>query len=71
MVGLGPDAEIGIERLLGLVIQWYAPLLVTFADDLAVPAALILGCSVTAAKVRAFRALKALRAALGDVKDLC
>ncbi|MGH7964920.1 MAG: RNA polymerase sigma factor [Candidatus Binatia bacterium] len=31
----------------------------------------ILGCSVTAAKVRAFRALKALRTALGDVKDLC
>jgi RNA polymerase sigma-70 factor (ECF subfamily) len=33
--------------------------------------AAILGCSVTAAKVRAFRALKALRAALGDMKDLC
>jgi len=33
--------------------------------------AAILGCSVTAAKVRAFRALKALRVALGDVKDLC
>ena len=33
--------------------------------------ATILGCSVTAAKVRAFRALKALRGALGDVKDLC
>jgi len=31
----------------------------------------ILGCSVSAAKVRAFRALKALRAALGDVKELC
>ncbi|MBI3800325.1 MAG: RNA polymerase sigma factor, partial [Deltaproteobacteria bacterium] len=33
--------------------------------------AAILGCSVTAAKVRAFRALKALRVALGNVKDLC
>jgi RNA polymerase sigma-70 factor (ECF subfamily) len=33
--------------------------------------AAILGCSVTAAKVRAFRALKALRAALGDVTDVC
>jgi RNA polymerase sigma-70 factor (ECF subfamily) len=33
--------------------------------------ATILGCSVTAAKVRAFRALKALRVALGGVKDLC
>src|SRR5262249_50999567 len=33
--------------------------------------AAILGCCVPAAKVRAFRALKALRAALGDVKDLC
>jgi RNA polymerase sigma-70 factor (ECF subfamily) len=33
--------------------------------------ATILGCSVTAAKVRAFRALKALRVALGDVQDLC
>lgn len=33
--------------------------------------AAILGCSATAAKVRAFRALKALRVALGDVKDLC
>jgi RNA polymerase sigma-70 factor (ECF subfamily) len=31
----------------------------------------ILGCSVSAAKVRAFRALKALRAVLGDVKELC
>jgi len=33
--------------------------------------AAILGCSVPAAKVRAFRALKALRAALGERKDLC
>jgi len=33
--------------------------------------AAVLGCSVTASKVRAFRALKALRVALGDVKDLC
>jgi RNA polymerase sigma-70 factor, ECF subfamily len=33
--------------------------------------AAILGCSVPAAKVRAFRALKALRVALGEVKDLC
>ena len=31
----------------------------------------ILGCSMTAAKVRAFRALKALRTALGDTQDLC
>ena len=31
----------------------------------------IIGCSVSAAKVRAFRALKALRAALGDMKELC
>jgi RNA polymerase sigma-70 factor (ECF subfamily) len=33
--------------------------------------ATIQGCSVTAAKVRAFRALKALRVALGDTGDLC
>ncbi len=33
--------------------------------------AAILGCSATAAKVRAFRALKALRAALRSEKDLC
>ena len=31
----------------------------------------ILGCSVSAAKVRAFRALKALRAALGNMEELC
>ncbi len=31
----------------------------------------ILGCSATAAKVRAFRALKVLRTALGDTQDLC
>jgi DNA-directed RNA polymerase specialized sigma24 family protein len=40
--------------------------------DLSFPEiAAVLGCSVTAAKVRAFRALKALRAAVGDMKDLC
>jgi RNA polymerase sigma-70 factor (ECF subfamily) len=60
------------QALLSLSLEQREVILLSKYAELSFPEiAAILGCSVTAAKVRAFRALKALRAALGDVKDLC
>jgi RNA polymerase sigma-70 factor, ECF subfamily len=60
------------QALLSLSLEQREVILLSKYEELSFPTiAAILGCSVTAAKVRAFRALKALRAALGDVKDLC
>ncbi len=60
------------QALLSLSLEQREVILLSKYEQLSFPEiAAILGCSVTAAKVRAFRALKALRAALGDVKDLC
>lgn len=60
------------QALSSLSLEQREVILLSKYAELSFPeTAAILGCSVTAAKVRAFRALKALRAALGDVKDLC
>jgi len=60
------------QALLSLSLEQREVILLSKYEELSFPEiAAILGCSVTAAKVRAFRALKALRVALGDVKDLC
>lgn len=60
------------QALFSLSLEQREVILLSKYEGLSFPEiATILGCSVTAAKVRAFRALKALRVALGDVKDLC
>src|SRR5712691_11722644 len=60
------------QALLSLSLEQREVILLSKYEELSFPEiAAILGCSVTADKVRAFRALKALRVALGDVKDLC
>jgi len=60
------------QALLSLSLEQREVILLSKYEELSFSEiAAILGCSVTAAKVRAFRALKALRVALGDVKDLC
>lgn len=60
------------QALLSLSPEQREVILLSKYAELSFPEiAAILGCSVPAAKVRAFRALKALRVALGDVKDLC
>lgn len=60
------------QGLLSLSLEQREVILLSKYEGLSFPEiATILGCSVTAAKVRAFRALKALRAVLRDVKDLC
>ena len=60
------------HALLSLSLEQREVILLSKYEDLSFSEiAAVLGCSVTAAKVRAFRALKALRAALGDVKDVC
>ncbi|MBI3801433.1 MAG: RNA polymerase sigma factor [Deltaproteobacteria bacterium] len=60
------------QALLSLSLEQREVILLSKYEGLSFPEiAAILGCSATAAKVRAFRALKALRVALGDVKDLC
>ncbi len=60
------------HALLSLSVEQREVILLSKYEGLSFPEiATILGCSVTAAKVRAFRALKALRAVLRDVKDLC
>jgi RNA polymerase sigma-70 factor (ECF subfamily) len=60
------------QALLSLSPEQREMILLSKYADLSFPEiAAVLGCSVTAAKVRAFRALKALRAAVGDMKDLC
>ena len=60
------------QALLSLSLEQREVILLSKYEELSFPEiAAILGCSATAAKVRAFRALKALRVALGDVKDLC
>ena len=60
------------QALLSLSLEQREVILLNKYEELSFPEiAAILGCSVTAAKVRAFRALRALRVALGDRKDLC
>ncbi len=60
------------QALLSLSLEQREVILLSKYEELSFSEiAAILGCSVTAAKVRAFRALKALRAALGDMRDLC
>lgn len=60
------------QALLSLSPEQREVILLSKYAELSFPEiAVVLGCSVTAAKVRAFRALKVLRTALGDVKDLC
>jgi len=60
------------QALLSLPLEQREVILLSKSEGLSfAEIAAILECSVPAAKVRAFRALKALRTALGDVKDLC
>jgi RNA polymerase sigma-70 factor, ECF subfamily len=60
------------HALLSLPLEQREVILLSKYEQLSFPEiAAVLGCSVSAAKVRAFRALKALRAALGDVQDRC
>jgi len=60
------------QALLSLSLEQREIILLSKYEELSFSEiAAVLGCSVTAAKVRAFRALKALRSMLGNVKELC